>query len=163
MNTETSSGFEKTLDGIPIRCLNNAVLRLSFEPENVDRNEVARAVSKLCDQPDTIRPVLAKAIYAMCLQSFEDCDCDFDTPQAQLDWEAENGSGFDDPKVPAGPEDIWQLVSFSWISVEKQNHDELDGQTLVKLLGSTAWDGEHGISLRFDADGRFIEAGDQNG
>lgn len=161
-NTKPLLSFVKTAEGVPVKFLKNADLPISFEPAHVEKEIVAHSVSKLSEMPETVRPALAKAMFEMCMQSFEDCDCDFDTPQAQLDWEAENGGTFDNPKVPSSPEEIWQLVKFSEINVSQRLHGPHSGKLLTSLRGTTAWDGEHGLALFFDTEGHFVEAGDLN-
>ena len=154
--------FVKTCTGVPLALLNGHALPVSWEPEVIDTGTVAEVVARLAAVSAGLRPELAKVLYAAAMQSFEDCDCDFDTPQAQLDWEAENGGDFDAPKVPERPEDIWTLVRFSGISVAPAVHGPFEGQIIASLRGSTAWDGEHGVSLQFPEGATFGRISDLN-
>lgn len=161
-DTKSSLGFETTNGRVPVACLKNAELPISFETKQVARDIVARGVLNLINLPNSVRPQLASAMFRACQQSFEECSYDFKTPQAQLDWEAEVTNNFFSAMAPSNPQDIWNLVKFSNIFVGKRIYGKFNGQYLVSIRGTTAWDGEHGIALFFSIKGEFLETGDLN-
>ncbi|NRP14141.1 hypothetical protein XMM379_000297 [Aliiroseovarius sp. xm-m-379] len=134
-------------------------MSVQFDPSNISINEVADAVGAISARRIGRQKEAEKALFRSCMQSFEDCEEDFETPQKQLDWEAEQTAAFDAPKVPKRRRDIWKLVRFTTIQVEISTDPAPLSGTIVSLFAECAWDGEHGVALHYTSGKRLIKAG----
>ena len=148
-NAEPYSVFHRFTAPLNIPFLTSTEYRVIFEKSDVQPDQIASALSHLSTFPASFRNEVAQAIYNSCLQSFADCACDFDTPQAQLDYEKDITGHFPAATVPQGPQDVWALVKLIDIGVRGQSRRaKANGPTAVVHFNA-AWDGEYGISLSF--------------
>ena len=154
-DVEDSGTFTATRGTVPLPAFGGVALPVLFDATNIGNNAIAEAAAALSSRPAETRAAIADALYAYCQRSFEECDGDFETPQHQLDWEAEQTGQFQDPKVPAGPADIWALVRFETLYVYR---DTFADKTVAAVNGLCAWDGEHRVSVRFDNGATLIKA-----
>lgn len=134
-------------------------LNIICEPSSISAEDVAEAVSAVCVCRIGRMKEAEKSLCLSCMQSFKDCEDDFGSPQEQLDWEAQQTGEFDSPKVPRWRCDVWKLVRFTTIRVEKMTQSGSE-QTMVSLLADCAWDGEHGVSLHYEGGKKVDQDGD---
>jgi len=124
-------------------------LTLSFKLAEIDRPAVAELVSRLMQIPFADRGTFEHPMWAFYCQEMTDGAGNFDTPQEQLDWEADfdKGRTFANPVHATKPEDVWPLVKFTRLIVTRWPSDS---PPAAVLGGTAAWDGEHGITFRFN-------------
>ena len=124
-------------------------LTLSFMLAEVDRQTVAELVSRLKQIPFEDRCTFEQAMWTFYCQEMSDGAGNFETPQEQLDWEADfdKHRTFPNPIHATTPEEVWPLVKFNRLIVTRWP----SGSSAEAVLGGTAaWDGEHGITFRFN-------------
>lgn len=140
--------------GIALAFLPGHEPELCFDAGGLERGAVIRALRNLTGLPASVRGEVEERLYGFYQQEIEDGSCDFDSAQAQLDWEADFTGDFSDPVAATSPETVWPLVRFTRIDVR----GTLRGPApMVRIEGQAAWDGEHGVVLHFD-DGRTLVA-----
>lgn len=124
-------------------------LTLSFNLAQVDRSAVANLVSQLMQISSEARGNFEQAMWPFYCQEMKDGAGNFDSPQEQLDWEADfdKRRTFPNPVHATKPEEIWPLVRFTRLIVSRWPSDS---PPHAILGGTAAWDGEHGITLRFN-------------
>jgi Domain of unknown function (DUF6985) len=124
------------------------------EDEGVTVQEVTDVVYSLARLPRSIIGTITKPLYAEYLNSIDVMRHEFDTPQEQLDWEAEELGIFENPRTPNNANDIWKLVCFREIRIMRVR------RKLVAIVhGDCAWDGEHGIAVFFQDGRRYLQTG----
>jgi hypothetical protein len=141
-----SSGWAETTAEIELAFLPSAPLRAIFEPAHVTHTDVVRVLTALASLPESLKEEVTRSIFAFYEKEIADGACNFDTPQAQLDWEAEHNSGFVDPVPASTPAEIWPLVQFTRVHVCR---NVAKTAVIARVEGNAAWDGEHGIVLHF--------------
>jgi len=156
---ETQNSFAVTRRKLTLNWLGSEELPITFEPSVLSPDQVAGIIEQLVSQPAETREKVAAALYNLCQSSFQVCSVDFQTPQHQLDWEAESTGTFDRPKVPTSIDEIWPLVRFIKVVVSK---DPFSDMAYASLNGECAWDGEHGAAVRFDDGQRLTKTGGWN-
>lgn len=141
------SSFWATGNCLEIPVFGSTMMSLRFEKEQVDIESMVDVICNLMQFPVLERKHLETYIVKEYLTSVENCSADFESAQAQLDWEADSTDNFENPVVPVTNSDIWSLVSFRLVLVRKSR---LTKKTMAYVFGETAWDGEHGIALCFE-------------
>jgi hypothetical protein len=133
-----------------------------FEKSDVQPSQIVAALSHLETFPSSFSYKIAQALFDTCLQSFADCDCDFDTPQHQLDYEKESSNSFPNATVPRLPDDMWGLVRPIDVAISSGSYKANSKVPTAVLRFEAAWDGEHGVSLLFPVDRRDFVVGGLN-
>jgi len=151
--------FCLTEDDLKIPLIGARGLRIEYYQNEIDSEGVIDALQNLTNLSASDRQLLIEPLFHAYLQSVEDCSADFDSAQAQLDWEAGATGNFEKPVVPQAAADIWSLVRFFAVNISTSH---TSGQTIASIRGYTAWDGEHGISLFFEDGRRFLRVGNLN-
>lgn len=153
-------GFlSKTTGEVGVPFLKGVSLPISFFAEEIDLDLAADAIAKFSRVSPSCRNLIQDQLFRAAKQSFEDCSCDFDSPQAQLDWESESTGRFNAAKVPTASDEIWSLVKFNSIHIAPGGN-AVPGQYVLKVSGECAWDGEHGVAVTFAGDGRLVRVGE---
>lgn len=158
-STKSNAYLEATTHGLLLPFLPDNPLVISFEASEFDHETVATLVASLCETPKGFGAQAAKELYGACLQSFEDCGSDFETPQHQLDWEAEQSGTFNQPLVPGSADAIWPLVKLKEILISYGTRGPAYGKVVTIISGECAWDGEHGVGLIFTDGKTFVAVG----
>ncbi len=154
------AGFlSRTTEKVEVPFLEGTSLPITFFAQEVDLDLAADALANFCKTPPSSRAMIQDGLFRAAQQSFEDCDCDFDSPQKQLDWESESTGRFSGAKVPTCSAEIWPLVNFTSIHIAPSMTATRQGYVL-KVSGDCAWDGEHGVAVTFGANGSLIGIGE---
>tara|TARA_R100001369_G_C3267489_1_gene159370 strand:- start:121 stop:630 length:510 start_codon:yes stop_codon:yes gene_type:complete len=153
-------GFiNKTVDEVGVPFLTGVSLPIRFFAEEIDLDLAADAIARFSRTSPSSRNLIQDHLFRAAQQSFEDCSCDFDSPQDQLDWESESTGRFNAAKVPTTSSEIWSLVKFNAIHIAPGG-SAMHGQYVLKVSGECAWDGEHGVAVTFAGDGRLVGVGE---
>lgn len=164
MNTNDASkilmsakeGFvSQTTEDVGVPFLPGLSLPVTFFAQELDLDRAADALVKFCKSPPSNHTRIQDGLFMAAQQSFQDCDCDFASPQEQLDWESENTGRFKGAKVPSNSADIWSLVTFTRIHITTSSTAG-PRHGVLKVSGDCAWDGEHGVAVTFAQDGSLI-------
>lgn len=154
--TSAKEGFvSTTAETIAIPFLRDCRLPVTFFAQEIDLDHAADALLNFGKATPSTRQIIQDQLFKAAQQSFQDCACDFASPQKQLDWESESTGRFTGAKVPTRPADIWSLVTFTSVHIAPA----ITGgpqHYVLKVTGTCAWDGEHGVAVNFAQDGRFI-------
>jgi hypothetical protein len=136
-------------DALILAFIPDQPLTLSFNLAEVDRRTVATLVSLLRQIPFEARGTFEPAMWTFYCQEMKDGAGNFATPQEQLDWEADLNKRrtFPNPVHATKPAEVWPLVKFTRLIVSRWPSDS---PHYAILGGTAAWDGEHGITFRFD-------------
>jgi len=140
-----SPGRVRVRDAVSLPFLQREPLSIVFEPEHLDRAALINALVRLTGLPEMTRSQIEEAIYNFYLKEIEDGSASFASAQAQLDWEAEQGVPFQNPKAAQNAAEVWPLVQFRRIVPSSSAGRDL----VLRVEGNAAWDGEHGIVLHF--------------
>lgn len=132
-------------------------VRVDFFPRDTGVEEAIAALRHLLALPRSVRDAIEPQLYAFYCQQIADGAGNFDTPQAQLDWEADFTREFTDPRHATSAAEVWPLVRFVRVRFQRSN-----GRLIASLWAAAAWDGEHGCALHFAEDGRFLGVTDLN-
>ena len=144
----SSFGF-LSLAFLPDLPMNPTRLAVSFSPAKLSWETVVGAVANLNNIPPEFRATVEQEIFRFYLQEIEDGSADFESAQAQLDYEREQGGPFSNPVAAVSPADVWPLVKFEKLLVTTG----ISGEVIMRVEGKAAWDGEHGIVLTFSGKG----------
>jgi hypothetical protein len=136
-------------DALTLAFIPDQPLTLSFNLAHVDRPAVADLVSQLMQIAFAARGSFERALWPFYCQEMKDGAGNFDSPQEQLDWEADfdKRRTFPNPVHATKPEEVWPLVRFTRLIISRWPSD---GPLHAMLGGTAAWDGEHGITFRFN-------------
>jgi hypothetical protein len=133
------------------------LVTLRFDPGSVDRADALEVFRRFRDEPASSRIALTDAVFEKYCKEIADGAGNFDTPQEQLDWEADFTGDFVQPRHATSAEDVWPLVRFDLLILGRGHSS---GSLEVVLGGRGAWDGEHGIVLVFDPQVHLLRVGD---
>lgn len=142
-------------DAVVVPFLQSDALWIGFRPQQADRFSLIEALNRLTTLSNAVRQQCEQAIYAFYLEEIEDGRANFESPQAQLDWEAgfNKSSPFKDPRAAESSGDVWSLVRFGGI---RPYVHRTTANFVLEVIGEAAWDGEHGIALHFEGGARLI-------
>lgn len=140
--------------GVRLPLLPDRPMWLSVRPEDHDRQLFSDAIRSLLRLRFEAREEIEPAIFGFYEKEIADGAGNFDSPQEQLDWEADHcgGRDFGRPLHALRGTEVWPLVRFERIIARR---DERTGEVMVAVSGRAAWDGEHGIQLHFE-NGRWL-------
>jgi hypothetical protein len=165
--TRTQAGWGGVIRArvdLPVPVLAATIEQVSFEPgQGMTPAMAASALARLPVLPQAMRGQIAARLFQAAEASFAECADDFDSPQAQLDYEKDSTGRFPGASVPRGPGDIWPLVTPGGILVRMgpTRRVPVPGP-LVVLSFNVAWDGEHGAAVFLAGGERIVHVGDQN-
>ena len=148
------TGLATTKAAVAVAIASGALLKVTFDPENVDRKTVIEAVGWIANASVEKREEGQQALYAEYSRAIEDGSDDFASAQAQLDWESENTKTFSNPIAIAAASEIWSLVRLHTVHVA---HGQ-SGELFIDIQGEAAWDGEAGVALRAKSYGQLTIA-----
>lgn len=153
------TGLFETKASIRLPFLRDSKLQITFEPDYTSASDVVTAVFSLTRLPEAFQAELAPHLFAAYEESIDIMSDEYATPQEHLDEEAKWSKTFKNPTTPKSASDIWKLVEFFGIHVEKNS---VNGKLYAKIRGEVAWDAEHGTSLFFENGTAFQRLGDLN-
>jgi hypothetical protein len=149
---------------LPVPVLAATIERVAYEPgQGMTPAIAASAIARLTALPQAMRAQIAARLFQAAEASFAECADDFDSPQAQLDYEKDSTGRYPDASVPRGPADIWSLVTAGSLLVRMgpTRRVPVPGP-LVVLSFNVAWDGEHGAAVFLAGGERIVHVGDVN-
>lgn len=133
-------------------------VRIAFDPATAHAEAAITALRNLSVRPRNFKDQLEPQLYAFYCNEIEDGAGNFDTPQDQLDWEADFTKNFTNPRHATSPTEVWPLIRFSALQFRGD-----EGALVASLWATAAWDGEHGCALHFAENGTFLGVTDLNG
>ena len=144
------------LKAVELTFLPGNVMTLSFEPDHVARQKVVDCIEQLDRISLADRVAFEERLWAFYCREMEDGAGNYDTPQEQLDWEADFNQRrtFPNPVHATKPEEVWPLIRIDQLAISR-----LDTGVQAWLHGPAAWDSEHGIAFRFDDQGNLLTVG----
>lgn len=159
-----SGGVVRARLDLPVPVPAATIEPVSYEPgQGMTPDMAASALVRLTTLPPAMRGQIAARLFQQAQASFAECADDFDSPQAQLDFEKDSTGRFPGSSVPRGPADIWPLVTPGSILLRMgpTRRVPVPGP-LVVLTFDVAWDGEHGAAVFLAGGDRIVHVGDQN-
>lgn len=141
---------------VELPVLNGAALPLSFFPQDIPPDQVLDPLSRLVAQSPDLRAQAAEMIWAEMQMLLEIRQEDYASLQDMLDTEGA-GRGFDDLRAPTAPDDLWRLLRFRKVYLDKSSEP---GVLNAILVADQAWDCEHGIGLFFRDGATLVAATD---
>lgn len=144
---------------LPLPFLGNLSLPVFFHTEDHSLNEALPSLTALGNHGTELRSTLAEAVHGELIMMAEILveDAKEYSSIAQMLLENGLGRGFDDLSPPRDAEDIWRLVHWKNIGIERAF--ESNALNII-VCGELAWDVEHEIGLFFRDGQQFLLASD---
>jgi hypothetical protein len=158
-NSEKTSDWYTTTAKLPLPILNNLALSVDFHTQDISLTEALPSLAELSGHGTELRAILAKAIHGELIELAEILVEDAGDYSSIAEMLLVNGvgRGFDDLSPPRDANDIWRLVR--WKNIGLDRAFESDALNVI-VCGELAWEVEHEIGLFFRDGAQFLLASD---